>query len=414
VNVATGFLNEIAELKRMQWQSRDEMERRILKRLRFIVAHACGQFRFCRERLDSVGLRPDDIRSLNDFRRIPPINKTVLSKCLDAEALLTRRSGTLTSTGGTGGRPLSFLINHSAGTAGLASEVFFESWIGVEAHERKFSSRPYVRIKDRLFLNELEATTASIVRDPEAVYNELRSFRPKLVGGNAALRILASYMAENDLEMTECPRGVFAWGIPLLPEHIEVMSKAFCDNIYDAYGSAELSGIVAQECEVRTGLHVNTELSLVEVLKDGEPCSEGERGRLVVTNLRNLATPFIRYEQGDSAVGLDDCACGRQMPLIAHIRGKDPSSIQMKGKMRIPRASLNAMVGHMEESKHIERFSFQKESPDNLVLTVYPKYGFDPRDAERIRGRLASALGALAEISVQVLADSWQGDQERG
>jgi phenylacetate-CoA ligase len=328
---------------------------------------------------------------------------------LDAENALTRRSGTLTSTGGTGGRPLFFLTSHEASTAGLASEVFFEGWIGVEAHERKFSSRPYVRMKDRLFLNEVEVTPASIIRSPGLVLRRLRSYRPRLVGGNAALRILASYMAENDLELAERPRGVFAWGIPLLPEHVKVMSKAFCENIYDAYGSAELGGIAAQECEARTGLHVNTELSFVEVLKDEEPCAEGERGRLVVTNLRNLATPFIRYEQGDSAVVLDDCACGRHMPLIAQIRGKDPSSIQMKNGVRIPRATLNSFVSHMEESRYIERFSFQKEPPDNLVLTIYPKPGFHPRLAQRIQYELASLMAALAEVSVQI-ADSPKTD----
>jgi phenylacetate-CoA ligase len=220
-------------------------------------------------------------------------------------------------------------------------------------------------------------------------------------------------MAKNDLEMAERPRGVFAWGIPLLPEHVEVMSKAFCENIYDAYGSAELGGIVAQECEARTGLHVNTELSLVEVLKDGEPCSEGERGRVVITNLRNLATPLIRYEQGDSAVVLDDCTCGRHMPLIAQIRGKDPSSIQMMGGVRIPLATLNSIVGHMEEAKHIERFSFQRDSREHLVLTIESKHGFGPRDAESIRRKLASTLGALAQISVRVLAHTCETDQVR-
>jgi phenylacetate-CoA ligase len=271
-NAATGFLSEVGDLNRLQWQSRDEIERLILKRLRFLIAHSYGQFRFCRERLDSVGLRPDDVRTIDDFRRIPTISRSDLSKCLDEESSSMARSGTLTSTGGTGGRPFFFLVSHSASIAGLASELFFESWMNVKPYERKFSSRPYVRIKDRLFLNELEVTSAAIVRDPERVYKKFRDFRPKLVGGNAALRILASYMAENDLAMAERPRGVFAWGIPLLPEQVELMSKTFCDNIYDAYGSAELGGILAQECEARTGLHVNTELSLMEVLKDGEPC----------------------------------------------------------------------------------------------------------------------------------------------
>jgi phenylacetate-CoA ligase len=401
-NTATGFLNEVGMLNRLQRQSRDEIERLILKRLRFLITHSYRQFRFCRDRLDSVGLRPDDIRTIGDFRRIRTISRSDLSKCLNEEFAFMRRSGTLTSTGGTGGRPLFFLVSHGASIAGLASELFFESWINVKPYERKFSSRPYVKIKDRLFLNELEVTSASIIRDPERVYKKLCGFRPKLVGGNAALRILASYMAENDLAMAERPRGVLAWGIPLLPEQVELMSKAFCDNIYDAYGSAELGGIVAQECETRTGLHVNTELSLVEVLKDGEPCSEGERGRLVVTNLRNLATPFIRYEQGDSALVIDDCACGRRMPLLAQIRGKDPSSIQMKSGVRIPRATLNAIVGHLNESKYIERFSFDKESSDKLVLAIHPRPGFDSRAAERIYRQLTSVLGELAEVSLRV------------
>lgn len=401
-SLPSGFLTQVAQLGRLQRSSSKEMEARILKRLRFVVAYAYEHFRFCRERLDSVTLRPQDIRTLDDFRRIPTITKPVLSKCLDVEAVLTRRSGTLTSTGGTEGTPLVFLTSRDAGVAGIASKIFYDSWIGVGAHERKFSSRPYVRIRDRLLLNELEVTSASLVKSPEAAYRRLRSFRPKLVGGNAAIRILASYMAENDLETDDPLMGAVVWGIPLLPEQVEVLSKAFCDNIYDRYGSAELSGIAAQECEAKTGLHVNTELSLVEILRDGEPCSEGERGRLVVTNLRNLATPFIRYEQGDSAVVLDDCSCGRHMPLIAHIRGKDPSSIQMKNGVRIPRATLNSIVGHMEESRHIERFSFQKGPPDNLVLTIYPKSGFHPELAQRIQHELASLMGALADVSVQI------------
>lgn len=413
VSLPSGFLSQVAQLGRLQWSSSEEMEARILKRLRFVVAYSYEHFRFCRERLDSVTLRPQDIRTLDDFRRIPTITKPVLSRCLDAEAVLTRRSGTLTSTGGTEGRPLVFLTSRDAGVAGIASKIFYDSWIGVGAHERKFSSRPYVRIRDRLLLNELEVTSATLVKRPEAAYRRLRSFRPKLVGGNAAIRVLASYMAERGLETGDPLSGAVVWGIPLLPEQVEVLSKAFCDNIYDRYGSAELSGIVGQECETKTGLHVNTELSLVEVLRDGEPCSEGERGRLVVTNLRNLATPFIRYEQGDSAVVLDDCACGRYMPLIAHIRGKDPSSMQMKSGVRIPRATLNSFVGHMEESRYIERFSFRKGSADDLVLSVQPKRGFNPPDAEKIHNKLTRTLGALTEISVQVLDDSWESEQVR-
>ena len=156
-------------------------------------------------------MRPQDIRTLDDFRRIPTITKPVLSRRLDAEAVLTQRSGTLTSTGGTEGRPLVFLTSRDAGVAGIASKIFYDSWIGVET---KFSSRPYVRIGDRLLLNELEVTSASLVKSPEAAYRRLRSFRPKLVGGNAAIRMLASYMAENGLETNDPRTGAVVWGHP--------------------------------------------------------------------------------------------------------------------------------------------------------------------------------------------------------
>jgi hypothetical protein len=81
----------------------------------------------------------------------------------------------------------------------------------------------------------------------------------------------------------------------------------------------------------------------------------------------------------------------------------------MKSGMQIPRATLNVILGHMEEAKHIERFSFRKESSSTLVLTVSPKPGSDPRFAKRIHRKLASVLGALAELSVRI-ADSPKSD----
>ena len=87
--------------------------------------------------------------------------------------------------------------------------------------------------------------------------------------------------------------------------------------------------------------------------------------------------------------------------MIAHIRGKDPSSIQMKNgfeSLELPSTRLSVTWrNHL-----IERFSFHKEPPDNLVLTIYPKPGFHPELAQRIQYELASLMGALADVSVQI------------
>jgi len=404
VNLATGFLTQAAELNRLQWESSREMENRILKRLRHVVAYACGHFRYYRDSLDSAGVRPEDIRTFRDFRRIRVITKADVAKYIEEEGVLRGRSGRLTSTGATSGRPLTLLIGREASIAGLASKVFFDSWLDVKPHDRKFSAWSHqASIRDRLFLNELEATSyGDILKRPKETYNRLSRFKPQLVGGGAGLRVLASFMIQNDWKVGGRLRSVVAWGMPLLPDQIDILSRAFSEDIYDRYGSAELSSVVAQQCQARTALHVNTELCHIEIVKDGEPCSDGERGKVVVTNLRNLATPFIRYDQEDTAVWVSDCACGRRLPLIAEIRGKDPSCVETKSGVQIPNSILYSFVGHLKESRYVERFSFRKRSADNLVLTILPRPGFRPQAAENIERKLAETLGSLASVSVEV------------
>jgi phenylacetate-CoA ligase len=374
VNAATGFLDEVEELNRLQWANRELIEKRLFTRLKFTIEHAYEHFRFYRARFKSVGMKPSDIKTLEDFRRVPVITKKELSEALESEGTLRRLwGGTLTSTGGTTGTPLAFLISRDAGTAGLVSKIFFDSWIGVGACERKFSSWTKTSFKDRWFLNELEATSVSIIRNPEEVFKKLSRFGPQLIGGNVALRVLASFLVKNGLRLDGEVKGVAAWGIPLVAHHTKIMSEAFCDNIYDRYGSAELSGAVAQQCVEKRGLHVNSDLSLIEVIKDGEPCSNGERGKLVVTNLRNLATPFVRYEQEDTAVRLDDCACGRHLPLIADVEGKDPSFFEMEGGVEIPRATLDSLFPSV---RNLPIVYFYRSSPSrDLIFALWKSFG---------------------------------------
>ncbi len=376
VNLVTGFQSELGELNRLQWDSHEKIERRVLKRVRLIAAHAYENFRFYRERFDLAKIHPASISTLEDLQRIPTITKGELSEHLQRERGLKRFAGILTTTGGTTGKPLTFLSDQNASTAGLVSKIFFDSLAEASAYERKagihrMHGRRY--LKDRIFLNEIQVSYTSLLKDPEATCERILRFKPKLVGSSASL-ILADFMLKSGRTAGDWLKAVVTWGFPVLREQIGSISEAFCSNIYDRYGSAELGwGHVAQQCNEKTGLHVNTEVSLIEVVRNGEPCSEGERGRLVITNLRNFATPFIRYEQGDTAVRMTDCACGRNLPQIARVEGKDSSLVEMKGGVHIPVAVLHSIVRSFREAEYIERVSFRKTSSNTLVLTIVPE-----------------------------------------
>ncbi len=101
-----------------------------------------------------------------------------------------------------------------------------------------------------------------------------------------------------------------------------LVSRAFGARAYDGYGSREAHKI-AHECAHAPGLHVNSELVLVEIVDDdGKACEPGELGRVIVTPFLSTAQPLIRYEQGDLARWGEPCPCGRAHPVLAGIEGR--------------------------------------------------------------------------------------------
>ncbi len=100
-------------------------------------------------------------------------------------------------------------------------------------------------------------------------------------------------------------------------------------DIEDVYSSQEL-GYIALQCPVSGQYHVMAESVLVEVLDaDGNPCAAGETGRLVISSLHNFATPLIRYELRDYATVGEPCACGRTLPTLARIVGRERNMIRL-------------------------------------------------------------------------------------
>lgn len=105
--------------------------------------------------------------------------------------------------------------------------------------------------------------------------------------------------------------------------------------IEDAYSSQEL-GYIALQCPASGQYHVMAESVLVEVLDAaGNPCAPGETGRLVISSLHNHATPLIRYELRDYATVGEPCACGRTLPTLARITGRE------RNMLRLPDGTLH-------------------------------------------------------------------------
>lgn len=99
--------------------------------------------------------------------------------------------------------------------------------------------------------------------------------------------------------------------------------KSLGVEIADTYSSREV-GPIALQCPESGMYHIMSESLIVELLDEqGKPCLPGQVGRVVITDLHNFATPLIRYDIGDYAEAGAACPCGRGLPMLKRIVGRE-------------------------------------------------------------------------------------------
>lgn len=125
-----------------------------------------------------------------------------------------------------------------------------------------------------------------------------------------------------------------------LRRHIEERSGI---KAYDIFGTSELSGPLFTDCEKQNGIHIWGDMFIVEVIdpETGKQVPDGEKGELVVTTLTKEALPLIRYRVGDlTSMTHEPCACGRTHPRILRLTGRTDDMTIVRG--------INVFPGQVE------------------------------------------------------------------
>ncbi|MCW5893236.1 MAG: glycosyltransferase [bacterium] len=340
------------ELLRTQWLGPAQVRALQERKLRRLVAQAYHHTAYWRERMDALGLGPEDIQTLDDLRKLPLLSKDDVREHLYFDLLSDnhdkRRIQKVTTSGSTGEPLVCYADQHQLEIRWAATQRSME-WTGYRFGDRTarlwhqtigmtwsqiLRERIDAWFNRRLFIPAFEMTDANIARFVDA----LRRHRPVLIDGYAeSFNFLAWFLKHHGLPGLR-PKGLIS-SAQALPDHSrEVIEKAFGCGVFDKYGSREFSGI-AWECEAHDGHHVVAESYVVEILKDGLPARPGEMGEVVITDLTNFCMPLIRYRVGDLAVAMDDdtvCTCGRGLPRIGRIEGRVQAIIVAENGAYIP------------------------------------------------------------------------------
>ncbi|HOB17495.1 MAG TPA: phenylacetate--CoA ligase [Candidatus Methanoculleus thermohydrogenotrophicum] len=366
----------------------EKMPRKDLREVQYRLAKALisriyETSEFYRRRMKEQGVRPDDIRTLEDIRKLPFMYKRDLRDNYPDGLFCTPRDE---------------LVRYhvSSGTTGKPTVVGYtrhdiENWS--ESLARAFSSCGLgrgdvlqVSYGYGLFTGGLgvhygaERVGATVL--PTSVGNTERQIELMQDLHTTAIACTPSYLlhiGEVAEKMGVSIRDDTDLRIGILGA--EPWSEQMRDRIqdwlgiraYDIYGTSELSGPMFTECSEQQGIHIWGDLALVEIVdpETGEVLSPGERGELVITILQKEAFPVIRYRVGDVTVMDEDpCACGRTHPRIRRIQGRVDDMLIVRGINVFPSQVEHALLEIPEVGRHFQIVVDRKGALDTMLVRV--------------------------------------------
>jgi phenylacetate-CoA ligase len=408
------YLRHYHLLQCTQYDHPDTIRDSQLQTIGNLLRHAYATTSFWRARLDWSGLRPEDVRTIEDFRAVPVLTKgdlrshaeDMISSAFDRAQLHRKK------TSGSTGVSVEVFVDEAALQWKRACTLRSDEWSGWRQGERvaKVWGNPeYLkngwrgRLRNRLldrarYLDTLHMDAAALARFARS----LRRRPPSLLFGHAhSLYLFAQYLRD-DGGAGFLPRGIIATAMVLHDHERQAIQSVFGRPVTNRYGCEEVS-LIACECERHQGLHVNADGVYVEVVRpDGAPAAPGELGAVVVTDLFNRAMPLIRYKVGDLAVLSNRrCPCGRGMPLLERVEGRVADYVVLPGGRLISGISLTENFAMLVPG--LAQFQIVQEAPQHFRFRIVRGGDFGPRSLAEIRRLATERFGPEVEYECEYL-----------
>ena len=412
------ILSNYRQLVQSEWYSQEQLRDLQIEKVKSALRHANRFCPFYTARFKEIGLVPDDIRTLEDIKQIPPLSRQdVINHCedmvdvrcrpyLDAAAQSKRSPGQPipwgrfrrqkliknTSSGSTGA-PVIFYDDGSVTAVSWAFELRLRHWYGIEPGAREARM---ARISVDYMPNDLQIWTRKRLwhqlmlpgvnlADKEYAFclQKLREFRPRVLWGfTSALAGLADYIRRTGQDASSCsPELAIGWAAPVYEHEEKALKEVFHCAVTNIYGAREV-GHVAAWCPHHSW-HINQEHMLVE-----SNCNprDGEMGEIIVTPLDTSPMPFIRYRLGDlGRPAPSRCGCGRTLQVIEDFLGRTGEIFVTKDGRMIPPNFWCRFFMVDGQSQFVERFQVIYRRPDYISIRIVKRQGYSERTEEDMK-----------------------------
>lgn len=280
---------------------------------------------------------------------------------------------------------------HGYDPTGKACDIRRPFWkTGAAVHRMLYWERPL----GSLFLTG-QQVTMDIFSEIEAQVHFLETEAPQyLLTYPSNLRLLLQAFRRTGKRLPSL-RLVRTMSERLDPDLRRECQETLGVPLVDCYG-AEEAGYVAIQCPEHAHYHVQSEMNLVEVLReDGTPCQPGETGRLVITPLHAYAMPLLRYEVGDYAEVGAPCPCGRGLPVLRQIFGRKKETLILPSGER--RYSIFASKV-FDSLQAVAQYQVIQKSLTLLEVRIVAERPLEKPETDQIIDRLTKQVGQGFEI----------------
>ncbi|HCC37154.1 MAG TPA: phenylacetate--CoA ligase [Treponema sp.] len=397
---------------------RKELEALQVQKLKVAIGHALAA-PYYTERLAAVGIKsPDDIKTLDDLKRIPFTTKNNLREGFPWGFLSIPKADVVR-------------LHASSGTTGIPTTIYLsrddiKRWSGYMARSIFATGCT----KDDVFQNMITyglftgglgmhqgGEEVGMMVIPSGAGNTTRQFRLMQDFGTTVVHATPSFLLHVETKMKEAGvnreslslKRAFAGAEPYSEDtrrRIEALLKI---DVFNSYGLSEMNGPgVAFECQCKDGMHVWEDGYIAEIINPDtlEPVKEGEIGELVLTILCREATPILRYRTRDlTCFYTEPCPCGRTHRKIHRITGRSDDMLIINGVNVFP-SQIEEVIMAMKEVGNNYLIVVEKDGALDR-LTVKTEVGpdifmDDSRPLNALKEKIKSTLQASISISPKV------------
>lgn len=402
---------------------REEIEKIQLERLKKMVDRCYNKVPLYKEKFDELGIKPEDITSLEDLSKLPFTVKDDLRNTYPFGMFTVPKKEMVRvhASSGTTGKPT--VVGYTRNDLNLWTELCARMVCAGGASEEDVAQ---IAFGYGLFTGAfglhygLEKVGAMVV--PTSSGNTEKQIMLMKDFGTTALISTPSYalhIAEVANKMGIDPKKDLDVKLGLFggEGHSEAMRKQLNEvwGLFatENYGMSELIGPgVAGECQYLKGMHIAEDHFIPEIIdpNTGEVLPPGEKGELVITTISKEALPIIRYRTKDiTSLSYEKCDCGRTLVRMSKIEGRTDDMLIISGVNVFPSQIEGVLVSMEELGPHYEIIVKKKGFLDTIEINVelagndvidLDSYSQLERLENKTRHNLKTVLGLNAKINL--------------